>query len=98
MDCSLPGSSVHGVARVGHDLVTKPPLRLPALPDIYERACILWANPFTDAMWLYRAFPGGVSGKEHTCQCRTPGSTPVSGISPGEGHGSPLSRILEFIY
>ena len=26
MDCSLPGSSVHGVARVGHDLVTKPPI------------------------------------------------------------------------
>ena len=26
MDCSLPGSSVHGVARVGHDLVTNPPI------------------------------------------------------------------------
>ena len=25
MHYSLPGSSVHGVARVGHDLVTKPP-------------------------------------------------------------------------
>ena len=25
MDCSLPGSSVHGVARVRHDLATKPP-------------------------------------------------------------------------
>ena len=25
MDCSLPGSSVHGVTRVRHDLVTKPP-------------------------------------------------------------------------
>ena len=24
MDYSLPGSSVHGVARVGHDLATKP--------------------------------------------------------------------------
>ena len=24
MDCSLPGSSVHGIARVGHSLVTKP--------------------------------------------------------------------------
>ena len=23
MACSLPGSSIHGVARVGHDLVTK---------------------------------------------------------------------------
>ena len=25
MDCSLPASSVHGIARVGHDFVTKPP-------------------------------------------------------------------------
>ena len=25
MDCSLPGSSVHGTSRVGHDLATKPP-------------------------------------------------------------------------
>jgi len=24
-DCSLPGSSVYGVTRVGHDLATKPP-------------------------------------------------------------------------
>ena len=25
MDCGLPGSSLHGVARVGHDSATKPP-------------------------------------------------------------------------
>ena len=25
MDCSLPGSSAHGIVRVGHDLATKPP-------------------------------------------------------------------------
>ena len=25
MDCSLPGFSVHGITRVGHGLVTKPP-------------------------------------------------------------------------
>ena len=25
MERSLPGSSVHGIARVGHDLATKPP-------------------------------------------------------------------------
>ena len=27
MDCSLPGCSGYGVTRVGHDLVTKPPLK-----------------------------------------------------------------------
>ena len=25
MDCSLPGSSAHGIVRFGHDLATKPP-------------------------------------------------------------------------
>ena len=29
MNCSLPGSSVHEVARVGHNLATKPPLPPP---------------------------------------------------------------------
>ena len=29
MGCSLPGSSVPGVTRVGHDLVTKPPTCIP---------------------------------------------------------------------
>ena len=29
MDCSLPGSSVDEVTRVGHDLATKPPLPPP---------------------------------------------------------------------
>ena len=32
MDCRLPGSSVHGVARVGHNLVTKPPPPPPPPP------------------------------------------------------------------
>ena len=27
MDCSLPGSSAHGVARVGHDLATESPIK-----------------------------------------------------------------------
>jgi len=36
MDCSLSGSSVHGVARVGHDLATKPP---PPLPKVSKTVC-----------------------------------------------------------
>ena len=38
-------------------------------------------------------FPGGASGKEPTCQCRThkrPGSIPGSGRRPGEGNGNPF--------
>ena len=41
MDCSLPGSSVHGIARVGHDLATKPP----PPHRIEERwCCVAWGN------------------------------------------------------
>ena len=40
-----------------------------------------------------QGFPGGASGREPTCQCRTHrdlGSIPGSGRSPGGGHGDPL--------
>ena len=46
---------------------------------------------------LYVGFPGGATGKEPTCQCRTHkrnremwGSIPGSGRSPAGGHGKPL--------
>ena len=35
-------------------------------------------------------FPGGSDGKESACNTRDPGLIPVSGRSPGEGHGNPL--------
>ena len=38
-------------------------------------------------------FPGGISGKQPTCQCRrykNAGSIPGSGRSPGEGNGNPF--------
>ena len=34
--------------------------------------------------------PGGSEGKESACNTADPGSIPVSGRSPGEGHGNPL--------
>ena len=46
---------------------------------------------------LYVGFPGGATGKEPTCQCRTHkrnremwGSIPGLGRSPAGGHGKPL--------
>ena len=36
MDCSLPGFSVHGVIRAGHDLATKPP---PPPPQVRYPCC-----------------------------------------------------------
>ena len=50
-----------------------------------SRVCIV--------VWLCMSFPGGVSGKEPTWQCRRYkrcGSIPGSGRSPGGGHGNPL--------
>ena len=35
-------------------------------------------------------FPGGLDGKESTCNARDSGSIPRSGWSPGEGNGYPL--------
>ena len=35
-------------------------------------------------------FPGAVSGKEPSCQCRRPGFNPGRGRPPGEGNGNPL--------
>ena len=40
MDCSLPGSFVHGVTRVGHDLTTKSP------PPIFTLSRELHSLPF----------------------------------------------------
>ena len=45
-------------------------------------------------VWQKLDFPGGVSGKESTCQCRRherdSGSIPGLGRSPGVGNGNPL--------
>ena len=35
-------------------------------------------------------FPGGLDGKEFTCNVRDLGSIPVLGRSPGGGHGNTL--------
>ena len=42
---------------------------------------------------IREGFPGGISGKEPTCQCRRCkrwGFDPWVGIAPGGGHGSAL--------
>jgi len=37
-----------------------------------------------------QGFPGGSDGKESACNAGDPGLIPVSGRSPGGGHGNPL--------
>ena len=49
--------------------------------------------PSSASYCIFLGFPGGASGKESACQCRDirdVGSIPVSGRSPGGGHGNPL--------
>ena len=45
MNYSLPGSSVHGVTRVGHNLATKPP----ACFILPSTEC---AEPNTSGIWI----------------------------------------------
>ena len=47
MDCSLPASSVHGVARVRHDLATKPPK--PQFSSVAQ-LCLTLCNPMDCSM------------------------------------------------
>ena len=37
----------------------------------------------------WQGFPGGLNGKECTCNAGDPGSIPGSGRSPEEGNGNP---------
>ena len=39
---------------------------------------------------VFLGFPGGLDGKESTCNAADLGSTPGLGRSPGRGHGNPL--------
>ena len=41
-------------------------------------------------MYVLWGFPGGTSGKEAACQCRSPGLDPDPGRSAGGGHVNPL--------
>ena len=88
MDCSPPGSSVHGIfqARV---------LEWGAIPFSNLRSLeIEIPCPLKARLWysgnLYIHNPGGSDGKESTCNARDLGLIPGSGRSPGEGNGNPL--------
>ena len=79
MDCSLPGSSIHGIfqARV---------LEWGAIA-FSNGTDYLWQFQFLP---LYQGFPDCSVGKESACSAGDPSSIPGSGRSPGEGIGYPL--------
>ena len=64
MDCCLPGSSVHGVARVSRNLVTKPPpqnkhwLTLCRI-RLVNREKLMEKSNFSDKIYLYKLNPTG---------------------------------------
>jgi len=43
-------------------------------------------------------FPGGSDSKESACNEGDPGSIPVSGRYPGEGHGNPCQYFFFFFF
>ena len=76
VDCSLPGSSVHGILQTGIlEWVAIAFCRGSSDPGIEPRSPALWA------------FPGSSPSKESTCNAGDPDSIPESGSSPGEGIG-----------
>ena len=84
MDCSPPGSSVHGIlqARILEWVA------MPSLGGIFPtqgwKLCLLF--PALEA----EDFPGGSDGKASVYDAGDPGSIPGLGRSLGEGNGNPL--------
>ena len=74
MDCSLPGSSVHGIVQA----------------RILEWVAISFSRRSSRLRDWTQVFPGGSDGKESSCNVGDPGSIPGLGKSPGEGNGNPL--------
>ena len=83
MDCSLPGSSVHGIfqARV---------LKWGAMAffEIQKYAALNKIKFISHP--VRRGFPCGSAGKESACNVGDLGLIPGLGKSPGEGNGNPL--------
>ena len=96
MDCSLPGSSVHGIFQA-----SVPEWGAIAFSDLYatlvikrfaggsdgkESACNLEDPDLIPGL----GFPCSSVGKVFACNAGDLGSIPGSGSSPGEGNGNPL--------
>ena len=79
VDCSPPGSSVHGVlqARI---------LEWVAIPFFQGIFSTQELNPIS----YFGSFPGSLDSKASAYNAGDPGSIPASGRSPGEGNGNLL--------
>ena len=85
MDCSLPGSSVHGIfqARVLEwRAIAFSIILLAEFQIFFFKRCFI--NYF-----LQKSFPGGSDGKASAYNAGDPGSIPGLGRFSGEGNGNP---------
>ena len=100
MDCSSPGSSVHGIlqARILEWVAIPSPGDL-LNPGIEPRSLTLPADslsskpaksPLTYSSYYHKGFPGGSGVKASAHNAGDLGSIPGSGRSPGDGNGNPL--------
>ena len=81
MDCSLPGSSVHGES----------PGKSAGLGClVLLQGWIVYGNLVDD-----HGLPRWLSSKESACDTGDPGSIPGSGRSPGKGNGNPLQYFCQ---
>ena len=86
MDCSLPGSSVHGISQARIlEWVAISFSKGSSLPrDRTQVPCI------AGRIFYKLAFPGSSDGKESACNAGDLGSIPKSGRSSAEGSGNSL--------
>ena len=107
MDCSPPGSSVHGIfqARVlewvaiSFSRGSSWPRDRTQVSCIVGRCFTIWATRETCSQVTLKTdtllgFPGGSVVKNPPANARDTGSIPGSGIFPGEGNGSPFQWFL----
>ena len=96
MDCSLPGSSIHGIfqARVLEWPFSSQVICISEVIDVSpgnldSRLCSIQPNISHDGLCI-KGFPSGSAGKESTCKAGDLCLIPGLGRSPEEGNGYPL--------
>ena len=99
MDCSLPGSSVHGIlqARILEWVAISFPRKLCKLWKSRKPFLVILITPrvwtplvYASLLMVRNGLPQWLNGKDSVCSAGAAGSVPGSGRSPGGGHGNPL--------
>ena len=90
MDCSPPGSSIHGILPGKNTGVGDQSRDQTWVSCTAGRFFTHWSTQLILIYCLLIGFPGNSVGKESTCNAGHPGSIPGLGRSPGEGTGYPL--------